>query len=176
MDNTFRDKAKLIKMLLLDVDGVLTDGTFERHGDDEVKRFHSRDGIGFALARRAGLKIGLISGRSSRAVEHRARELKLDFVRLGTDDKLSALQQALEQEGLSEEQVAFMGDDLPDLPVLSRAGLSAAVADAHAEVKSRVHYVTRARGGFGAVRELIDEILDAQGLLQDLIHEYLRQR
>lgn len=176
MDNTFRDKAKLIKMLLLDVDGVLTDGTFERHGDDEVKRFHSRDGIGFALARRAGLKIGLISGRSSRAVEHRARELKLHFVRLGTDDKLSAFQHALEQEGLSEEQVAFMGDDLPDLPVLSRAGLSAAVADAHAEVKSRVHYVTRARGGFGAVRELIDEILDAQGLLQDLIHEYLRQR
>ena len=175
MDNAFREKAKRIKMLLLDVDGVLTDGTFERHGDDELKRFHSRDGIGFVLARRAGLKVGLISGRSSKAVEHRAHELKLDFVRLGTDDKLAALQQALEQEGLSEEQVAFMGDDLPDLPVLTRVGLSASVADAHAEVKSRVNYVTRARGGFGAVRELVDEILTAKGLLQNLIQEYLRQ-
>ena len=175
MDNTFREKAKRIQMLLLDVDGVLTDGTFERHGDNELKRFHSRDGIGFVLARRAGLKVGLISGRSSKAVEHRAHELKLDFVRLGTDDKLSALWQALEQEGLSEEQVAFMGDDLPDLPVLSRVGLSASVADTHAEVKSRVNYVTRARGGFGAVRELVDEILTAKGLLQNLIQEYLRQ-
>ncbi len=175
MDNTFRDKAKRIQMLLLDVDGVLTDGTFERQGDDELKRFHSRDGIGFVLARRAGLKVGLISGRSSKAVEHRAKELKLDFVRLGTDDKLSALQQALEQEGLSEEQVAFMGDDLPDLPVLSRVGLSASPADAHAEVKSRVNYVTRARGGFGAIRELVDEILTAKDLLQNLIQEYLRQ-
>jgi 3-deoxy-D-manno-octulosonate 8-phosphate phosphatase (KDO 8-P phosphatase) len=175
MDSEFRNKAKQIKMLLLDVDGVLTDGTFERHGDDEVKRFHSRDGVGFVLARRAGLKVGLISGRSSKAVEHRAQELKLDFVKLGTSDKLSALQQALEQEGLSEEQVAFMGDDLPDLPVLSRVGLSAAVADAHAEVKSRVDYVTRARGGFGAVRELVDEVLAAKGLLPDLVQEYLRQ-
>ncbi len=175
MDNTFRDKARHIQMLLLDVDGVLTDGTFERHGDDELKRFHSRDGIGFVLARRAGLKMGLISGRSSKAVEHRAQELKLDFVRLGTDDKLAALQQALEQEGLSEEQVAFMGDDLPDLLVLSRVGLSATVADAHAEIKGRVHYVTRARGGFGAVRELVDEILTAKGVLQELIREYLRQ-
>lgn len=175
MDNTFREKAKQIKMLLLDVDGVLTDGTFERHGDDEVKRFHSRDGIGFVLARRAGLKVGLVSGRRSKAVEHRAQELNLDFIRLGTNDKLSALQQALEQEGLSEEQVAFMGDDLPDLPVLSRVGLSAAAADAHAEVRSRVNYVTRTRGGFGAVRELVDEILAAKGLLQDLIQEYLRE-
>ena len=157
------------------MDGVLTDGTFERHGDDEVKRFHSRDGIGFTLARRAGLKVGLISGRCSKTVEHRAQELNVDFIRLGTNDKLSALQQALEQEGLSEEQVAFMGDDLPDLPVLSRVGLSAAVADAHAEVKSRVDYVSRARGGFGAVRELVDEILAAKGLLQDLVQEYLRQ-
>jgi len=175
MNNQFRDKAKRIKMLLLDVDGVLTDGTFERQGDEEIKRFHSRDGIGFVLARRAGLKVGLVSGRRSRAVEERARELKLDFVRLGTDDKLTALQQALEQEGLSEEQVAFMGDDLPDLAVLTRVGLAASVADAHAEVKSRVDYVTRARGGFGAFRELVDAVLSAQGLLPDLIQDYLRQ-
>ena len=176
MDNTFREKAKLIQMLLFDVDGVLTDGTFERHGDEEIKRFHSRDGVGFVLARRAGLKAGLISGRSSHAVEHRARELKLDFIRLGTDDKLSAFREALEQEGLSEQRVAFMGDDLTDLPVLSRAGLSAAVADAHSEVKSRVDYVTRARGGYGAVRELVDQILTAKGVLKDFVQEYLRQQ
>jgi 3-deoxy-D-manno-octulosonate 8-phosphate phosphatase (KDO 8-P phosphatase) len=173
MDNLFREKAGRIKMLLMDVDGVLTDGTFERHGDSEVKRFHSRDGIGMVLARKAGLKLGVISGRESAAVAHRAEELKLDFVRLGVGDKLAAFQQALEQEGLLAEQVAFMGDDLPDLPVLGRAGLSAAVSDAHAEVKARVHYVTRARGGFGAVRELVDQILTAQGLLENLVQDYL---
>jgi 3-deoxy-D-manno-octulosonate 8-phosphate phosphatase (KDO 8-P phosphatase) len=176
VDNLFRDKARKIQMLLLDVDGVLTDGTFERHGDEEVKRFHSRDGIGLVLARKAGLKLGLISGRESKAVAHRATELNFDFVRLGAGDKLAALQLALEQEGLSEDQVAFMGDDLPDLPVLSRVGLSAAVADAHAEVRGRVHYVTRARGGFGAVRELVDQILAAKGLLENLVKEYLVHR
>ena len=174
MDNIFREKAQKIQMLLLDVDGVLTDGTFERHGSEEVKRFHSRDGIGLVLARKAGLKIGLISGRKSKAVVHRAKELKMDFVRLGTGDKLAALQQALSQEGLSQKQVAFMGDDLPDLPVLSRVGLSATVADAHPEVRARVDLVTRARGGFGAVRELIDQILTAKGLLENLVKEYLR--
>ena len=174
MDNIFREKAKKIQMLLLDVDGVLTDGTFERHGSEEVKRFHSRDGIGLVLARKAGLKVGLISGRKSTAVTHRAKELKLDFVRLGAGDKLAALQEALGQEGLSQEEVAFMGDDLPDLPVLSRVGLSATVADAHPEVRARVDLVTRARGGSGAVRELVDQILTAKGMLENLVQEYLR--
>ncbi len=174
MDNIFREKAKKIQMLLLDVDGVLTDGTFERHGSEEVKRFHSRDGIGLVLARKAGLKVGLISGRKSTAVTHRAKELKLDFVRLGAGDKLAALQEALGQEGLSQEKVAFMGDDLPDLPVLSRVGLSATVADAHPEVRARVDLVTRARGGSGAVRELVDQILTAKGMLENLVQEYLR--
>jgi len=175
MDTIFKEKAQRIEMLLLDVDGVLTDGTFERHGREEVKRFHSRDGIGLSLARRVGLKLGIISGRHSTAVIERARELGMDFVRLGVDDKLPALRDALEQESLTLEQVAYMGDDLPDLPVLSRVGLSAAVADAHREVRSRVDYVTRARGGFGAVRELIDEILAAKGLLEELVQSYSRQ-
>jgi 3-deoxy-D-manno-octulosonate 8-phosphate phosphatase (KDO 8-P phosphatase) len=161
-------------MLLMDVDGVLTDGTFEPRGSDEKKRFHSRDGIGLVLARRAGLKLGLISGRDSSVVAERARELELDFVRLGVDDKLRALEEALEQEGLTTEQVAYMGDDLPDLPVLRRVGLSASVSDAVSEVRARVDYVTRARGGFGAVRELIDQILSAKGLQENLVQEYLR--
>jgi 3-deoxy-D-manno-octulosonate 8-phosphate phosphatase (KDO 8-P phosphatase) len=174
MDSNFRDKARRIQMLLLDVDGVLTDGTFERHGKEEVKRFHSRDGIGLTLAKRAGIKLGLISGRVSPFVAARARELEMQFVRLGEDDKLAAFNDALRQEGLTPEEVAFMGDDIPDLPVLTRVGLSATVSDAHSEVRTRVDYVTRARGGYGAVRELIDQILIAKGLLEKFVQEFLR--
>jgi 3-deoxy-D-manno-octulosonate 8-phosphate phosphatase (KDO 8-P phosphatase) len=174
MDSDFREKASRIKMLLMDVDGVLTDGTFVPQGADEMKRFHSRDGIGLSLARRAGLKLGLISGRHSTVVARRARELQMQFVRLGVDDKLAALDEALDQENLSPEEVAYIGDDLPDLPVLRRVGLAAAVSDAHFEVRSRVDYVTRTRGGFGAVRELIDQILSAKGLQENLVQEYLR--
>jgi len=174
MNDEFRNKAMAIRMLLMDVDGVLTDGTFERHGDDEVKRFHSRDGIGMVLARRAGIKLGLVSGRRSAAVEARARELQMSFVRLGVGDKIRCLEEALAQESLPAERVAFMGDDLPDLPVLKRVGLAATVADAPLEVRSRVDYVTRARGGYGAVRELIEQILVAQGLFDELVSDYLR--
>jgi 3-deoxy-D-manno-octulosonate 8-phosphate phosphatase (KDO 8-P phosphatase) len=174
MDSELREKARRIRMVLMDVDGVLTDGTFERRGEEEVKRFHSRDGIGLVLARRAGIKLGLISGRFSSAVQQRAQELKMDFVRLGSDDKIEALDEALAQEGLTLDQIAYVGDDLPDLPVLRRVGLSVAVSDSHGEVRSRVDYVTRARGGFGAVRELIDQILVAKGLHDELVEEYLR--
>jgi 3-deoxy-D-manno-octulosonate 8-phosphate phosphatase (KDO 8-P phosphatase) len=174
MHPALREKAVKVEMLLLDVDGVLTDGTFERSGEEEIKRFHSRDGIGLVLARRAGLKLGFISGRASAAVAHRAEELSIGFTRLGAADKLAAYREALAQEKLEEEQVACMGDDLPDLPLLLRRGLSAAPADAHVEVRSRVDYVTRARGGQGAVRELVDLILSAKGLLPGLVREYLR--
>jgi 3-deoxy-D-manno-octulosonate 8-phosphate phosphatase (KDO 8-P phosphatase) len=174
VNDELRRKATGIRMLLMDVDGVLTDGTFWRQGDDEVKRFHSRDGIGLVLARRAGMKLGLISGRQSGAVEARARELQMHFLRLGTSDKMACLTEALAQEGLSAPEVAFMGDDLPDLPVLLRVGLSATVADAPLEVRSRVDYVTRARGGHGAVRELIEQILLAQGRYDELVGSYLR--
>jgi 3-deoxy-D-manno-octulosonate 8-phosphate phosphatase (KDO 8-P phosphatase) len=175
MDTIFREKARRIQMLLMDVDGVLTDGTFEYGEDKETKRFHSRDGIGVVLAKRAGLKTGLISGRDSAAVTARARQLQMDFVKLGVVDKVPALEEALEQEGLTAEQVVFLGDDLPDLPVLLRVGLSIAVADAHEEVRRRVDYVTRARGGYGAVREAVDQILLAKGLLEDLVKRYLSE-
>jgi len=164
-------------MLLLDVDGVLTDGTFQPDvsGDgNEGKRFHSRDGIGLVLARKAGLKLGLISGRSSTIVEARARELRMDFVRLGVTDKLAALDEVLTQESCELSELAYMGDDLPDLAILSRAGLSATVHDAPLDVRSRVDYVTRARGGYGAVRELIEVILSSQDKLEDLVRSYLR--
>ncbi|HSF16740.1 MAG TPA: HAD hydrolase family protein [Vicinamibacteria bacterium] len=174
MDDELLSRKRAIRMLLFDVDGVLTDGTFERRGNDETKRFHSRDGIGLVLARRAGLKTGFISGRRSSAVEARARELHLDFVRLGVEDKVASLEEALDQESLQASQVAYMGDDLPDLAVLSRVGFSATVSDAPPEVRSRVDYVTRARGGYGAVRELVEEILTAMGRLDELVRAYTR--
>ena len=177
MDNVLRSKARNIKMLLLDVDGVLTDGTFVPGvpGDgSESKRFHSRDGIGLVLAREAGLKLGLISGRLSTIVEARAQELRMHFVRLGVTNKLAALDEALAQEPCDLSELAYMGDDLPDLAILTRAGLSATVADAPLDVRSRVDYVTRARGGYGAVRELVELILSSQGKLEDLIRSYLR--
>jgi len=176
MDDAVREKARGVKMLLLDVDGVLTDGTFVpgSAAGDETKRFHSRDGIGLVLARKAGIKLGLISGRSSRIVEARAHELSIPFVRLGVSDKLEALHEALSQESLSLPDIAYMGDDLPDLVVLSRVGLAATVADAPLEVRSRVDYVTQARGGHGAVRELIELILMSQERLEELVQGYLR--
>ena len=172
--NELSSKARNIRMLLLDVDGVLTDGTFVPDSEREAKRFHSRDGIGLVLARKAGLKTGLISGRSSAIVASRARELSMHFVRLGVSDKLRALDEALEQESLAADQIAYMGDDLPDLVILKRAGLSATVADAPVDVRSRVDYVARANGGYGAVRELVEVILSAQGKLDALIADYLR--
>lgn len=138
-----------------------------------MKRFHSRDGIGLVLAKRAGLKLGVISGRSSTAVEARAQQLKMDFVRLGVEDKLPAFDAALQSFHLDASEVAYMGDDLPDLKPLLRCGLSATVADAHDEIRSRVDFVTRATGGHGAVREFVDQLLKAQGVWDDLLKDYL---
>lgn len=171
---TVEERAEKIRMLLLDVDGVLTDGTFVPLGDAETKRFHARDGIGIVLARRGGLKVGLISGRGSSLVEARARELRMDFVRLGVGDKLAALDEALAQESCDASEVAYMGDDLPDLPILLRVGLAATVAEAPATVRERVHYVCEARGGYGAVRELVELVLASQGRLDALVESFAR--
>lgn len=173
LNDELRLKAAAVRMILFDVDGVLTDGTFWRVGEEEVKRFHSRDGVGLVLARRTGLKLGLISGRRSAAVAARAEELQMHFVRLGAVEKMSAVEEAMSQESLTASEVAFMGDDLPDLRVLLKVGLSATVADAPLEVRSRVDYVTRAKGGHGAVRELIEQILMAQGRFDELVKTYL---
>jgi len=173
-EDDIQSKAARIRLLLLDVDGVLTDGTFVPDSSRETKRFHSRDGIGIVLARKAGLKVGLISGRSSTIVEARAKELQMSFVRLGVSDKLHALDEALAQESCALDEMAYMGDDLPDLGILRRAGLSATVADAPQAVRSRVDYVARANGGYGAVRELVEVILESQGKLDELVADYLR--
>ncbi|MEK6538851.1 MAG: HAD-IIIA family hydrolase [Nitrospirota bacterium] len=168
MDNLKTDilnkKAKKIEFLLLDVDGILTDGKIfiDSYGN-ELKTFHIHDGHGIYLIKKAGIDVGIISGRSSRSVEHRAKELNITEVYQGITDKVSAYKQIKEKYNLSDECVAFMGDDLIDLPLLSLVGFSATAADAVSEVKEAVDMITEKPGGGGAVRELIDFILKAKG-------------
>jgi 3-deoxy-D-manno-octulosonate 8-phosphate phosphatase (KDO 8-P phosphatase) len=167
-------KSKLIKikMLLMDVDGVLTEGDiiYSSSGED-LKKFNIQDGMGITLARRAGLKTGIITGRSSEAVTKRAEELKYDVISQGNFNKLKPYEEIRAQFGLEDEEIVYIGDDLPDLPVLQRVGFSVAVANARDEVKAVCDYITIAEGGKGAVREVIDKILKRQGKLFDLMEE-----
>lgn len=167
-------RARLVRLLLFDVDGVLTDGRILLHADgSESKQFHIRDGTGLVWARRVGLLTGLLSARTARATSERARQLGIPIVRQGADDKLVAYREILADHDLTDEQVAFMGDDVLDLPVLSRVGLACAPADAVPDVQSRVHWVSRCDGGAGAVRELIDLVLRVQGHWPELLGRYL---
>jgi 3-deoxy-D-manno-octulosonate 8-phosphate phosphatase (KDO 8-P phosphatase) len=160
----WKERAKEICLLLLDVDGVMTDG---RLGYDcagrEVKFFYARDGIGIRLLQRAGLRVGILSGRRAKVVELRAGELGIDLLRQKIQDKGRALEEILNKEKLQGKQVCYVGDDLVDLPVFSRVGLAVAVADAVPEVKAAAHLITRKTGGRGAVREVCEILLRAQG-------------
>ena len=167
-------KAARIRLLLLDVDGVLTDGRILLHADgSESKQFSIRDGTGIVWARRAGITTGILSARHSGATAVRATQLGIQIVRQQSGDKLEMYNELLEQERLTNEDVAFMGDDVLDLPVLSSVGLSAAPADAVPEVCARVNWVSSRVGGDGAVRELVELILRAQGRWEDLVRSYL---
>ncbi len=165
--------AAAIELLLLDVDGVLTDGSVI-YADDgtELKRFHVRDGSGLKLWHAAGKRSAIVSGRMSVAVERRASELGIRPVLQGRDDKLAAFADVLAATGLRPEQVCAIGDDLPDVPVLRRCGLAVAVADACPEVRAAAHYVTATAGGRGAVREAIEWLLKAQGRWTELTARY----
>lgn len=168
-------RASRIKLLLMDCDGVLTDGRLWLTEDgDEQKSFNTKDGLGLDLLHRAGLKSGVITGRSSKAVARRARELGVEFVRQGNPEKIEAFEDVLRQAGVDDDQVAFIGDDLTDIPLMQRSELSVAVADAVEETRSVAHYVTRAKGGRGAVREVVEIILKSQGRWKDLVDEYLK--
>jgi 3-deoxy-D-manno-octulosonate 8-phosphate phosphatase (KDO 8-P phosphatase) len=171
---TVPQRCRQIEMLLLDVDGVLTDGRIV-YADNgmEIKSFHVRDGSGLKIWQREGKRAGIITGRRSQVVEVRAAELGLEPVIQGAADKLAAFETILAQAGLPCEHAAYIGDDLPDLPVLCRCGLAVAVADACPEVTARAHYVTRAAGGHGAVREAIELILRAQGRWQRVVEQQL---
>jgi len=160
----FGPRARRVSLLLMDVDGVLTDGRIVLlEGTAEAKTFDVKDGTGLSLARRMGLRTGLISGRGGAAVTRRAEELGLEEVHLRVKDKLQTYERILRRLKIRDAQVCYIGDDLPDLPILGRVGVPVAVADAHPEVLRRALFVTRGRGGRGAVREVVDAILMAQG-------------
>jgi 3-deoxy-D-manno-octulosonate 8-phosphate phosphatase (KDO 8-P phosphatase) len=170
-----QQRASRIKLLLMDCDGVLTDGRIWiiENGQDQ-KAFHTRDGLGIDLLHRAGLMSGIISGRLSSALERRAQALGVSFLWQGRDDKRQAFADTLAQAQVTSAEVAFIGDDLTDLPLMVQSGLSVAVADAVADVKERAHYVTKATGGKGAVRETVELILKAQGRWDELVKSYLQ--
>jgi 3-deoxy-D-manno-octulosonate 8-phosphate phosphatase (KDO 8-P phosphatase) len=183
-------RARKIKLLLFDVDGVLTDGKLffvpqdphqppggasdrTAQGQVEVKGFHAHDGVANSLARIAGLKTGLITRRSSETVALRARDLKIDHVYQAVADKGKCLKDIAMQEGLKPEEAAFVGDDIIDLPAMRAAGFAIAVQNARAEVKQESHYVTPHAGGEGALRDAVEYILKAQGRLKKVLQEYV---
>ena len=168
-------EAKLagIRLLLLDVDGVLTDGRiiYDNQGN-EIKAFDVKDGHGLKMLQRTGIKVGIITGRSSQVVANRAAELGIDILYQGALSKLEPYREILAQQGLTDIQVAYVGDDIVDLPILRRVGFSAAVADAIPDLLPRVDYVTKCRGGRGAVREICDLLLRAGGHWEGLTRRY----
>jgi 3-deoxy-D-manno-octulosonate 8-phosphate phosphatase (KDO 8-P phosphatase) len=197
-------RGRKIKLLLFDVDGVLTDGKLfifpappgsqqsileqsARHGSQggfglnsqsliEAKGFHAHDGTSISLARLAGIKTGLITKRISETVALRARELKLEHVHQGVQDKQTCFEQILMQEGLQPEEAAFVGDDVIDLPAMRAGGLAIAVKNARAEVKAEAHYITPHAGGEGALRDAVEFILKAQGKWKTIVEEYIGER
>ncbi|PWT87013.1 MAG: hypothetical protein C5B57_00090 [Blastocatellia bacterium] len=171
-----RTKASRIKLMLFDVDGVLTDGKILVHGDGtESKQFDIRDGTGIVWAQRAGLTVGILSARTSAATAQRAAQLGIGTVQQGSLSKIRSYVEILRQHDATDAQVAYMGDDLLDLPIIKRVGLSACPADAIREVRSRVDYVSRAAGGDGAARDFIEFVLKAQGRWAALVASYLDQ-
>lgn len=173
---TLRARCEPIRLLILDVDGVLTAGgvTYAGAGDEE-KTFHVRDGAAIRLWQRHGKQAGLITGRHSQAVARRAKELDLDPVRQGVARKSQAFREILAATGLQAENVCCIGDDLPDLQMLRQCGLSVAVADACPEVRAEAHLVTRLAGGCGVVREVVEIVMRAQGGWDELLGTYLQE-
>jgi len=199
-----KKRAKKIKLLLFDVDGVLTDGKLyifpappgvqqttqqhaAKHGGQggfglhsesyiEAKGFHAHDGTSISLARLAGIKTGLITKRISETVALRARDLKLEFVYQGIQDKLTVFEEIIKKEGIEAAEAAFVGDDVIDLPVMRNCGLAIAVANARDEVKEDAHYVTPHSGGDGALRDAVEYILKAQGKWKQVVEKYIGER
>jgi 3-deoxy-D-manno-octulosonate 8-phosphate phosphatase (KDO 8-P phosphatase) len=170
---SLEQRCAAIDMLILDVDGVLTDGSII-YADNgvELKNFHVRDGAGLKLWQHVGKKAAIISGRTSNVVEVRAEEVGIEHIMQGAVEKLPAYRDLLAQTGLQPEQICYVGDDVPDLPLLRRCGLAVAVADAAVDVLADAHYVTKAVGGYGAVREVVELILRSQGHWQRLLERF----
>ena len=170
-----RKKAKKIKLLLLDVDGVLTDGGIVLNDrGEEIKRFDVRDGHGIRLLLRAGLQVGLITGRTSKVVSRRARDLGIRIVYQKAYNKLEVYHKIKRKSGLKDREIAYVGDDIVDLPVLRKAGLALTVRDSWPDLKREVDYVTASEGGRGAVREIVELLLKTQGRWKELTRRYYR--
>jgi len=166
-------RARRIKLLLMDCDGVLTDGRLWLTSDgDEQKAFHARDGQGISLLHRAGLQTGIITGRTSSAVDRRAQDLKMSYLRQYAKDKIKALEEILAEAGVTTDECAYIGDDVGDIPVMRRVGLAVAVSDAVEETKQAAQYITALKGGQGAVREVCDLVLKAQGRWDELMERF----
>lgn len=168
------EKAKNIRLLILDVDGILTDGIIY-YGSDGMQRkgFHIHDGLGIKLLQRAGIKVAVISGKKSAGVEQRLAELNIEHAYLGNDDKLPLYEELKQKLDLLDDQIAYMGDDLPDLPMLRRVAFALTVPLAPAIIKQYCHYVTTTHGGAGAVREACEFILHAQNKYESVVKSYL---
>jgi len=174
ISSALKKRASQIKVLLMDVDGTMTDGGVillsQPDGSAlEIKRFDAHDGQGLTLAHTAGLKTGCITGRESPALLRRAHEMKMDYIYMKIPLKMPAYEEVLTKAGVKDAEVAFVGDDLPDIPILKRVGLAVAVGDAMPEVKKVAHYTTKAHAGRGAVREAIELILKSKGIWDELI-------
>lgn len=172
-------RARKIKLLLMDVDGVMTDGRIyyvptAKGGLLETKTFDCRDGLGIRFAHAAGLKTGIISGRGSPVIAHRARDLGMHYLQQNVLDKISPYQKIVRAAKLRDAQVAYIGDDIVDLPILKRVGLAVSVANGDPALRRIIHFRTRAAGGQGAVREVVELILAAQGKLDDILARFLK--
>lgn len=166
------DKCKKIKLMLFDVDGVLTDGSiiYNENGK-ELKVFDVKDGLGIRLLMKADIQVGIVTGRSSEALRHRCKNLGINIVYDGVRDKGALLDNIVKTTGIHAEQIGFVGDDLPDIPLMRKVGYSVAVANAHESVIENADMVTRAKGGAGAVREVCEKILKAQGHWKNLMDQ-----
>jgi len=174
VDDAVRERARVVRLLVLDVDGVMTDGTLLYGADGEaLKPFCVRDGLGIGLARRAGIECAVISGKRSRALQRRLDDLRIEHQYLARDDKSVAFDQLLAVTAATPEQTAYAGDDLNDLPLMARVGLPIAVANAEPRVRGAAAWVTTRRGGDGAVREICEGLLAARGALDATIAAHL---
>ncbi|MCG5500673.1 KdsC family phosphatase [Ectothiorhodospira lacustris] len=174
MTDTLTERARRVRFVIFDVDGVLTDGSLFLDDDGrQYKAFNSKDGQGMRMLADSGVQVGILTGRRSGVVEHRMQDLGIRLVVQGRRDKLEALDGLLTDAGVSAEETAYVGDDVVDLPVMRRVALAIAVADAHALVREHAHYVTRQPGGRGAAREACEFIMEAQGTLQAALTTYL---
>ena len=174
-DKALLKKLKQIRLLLLDVDGVLTDGSIIYNDDgSETKIFNAKDGLGLRLAMSAGIEVAIVTGRRSKSLRHRCDNLGIRYLFEGVGDKAKLLAEIVAQTGIGSEQSAFVGDDLPDLPLMRRVGLAIAVADAHDIIRANARWTTTAAGGRGAVREVCEALLTAKGLWDEIADQYLK--